>query len=197
MLKDDFNFLIDQFSVPVNLNDETRIRKAIITNQAISNTLPSFDDKTIHCTFEIKRGDVIVYENVEYLIISDVQSKRVFEYKATMRPMTVAFAFTYMTEGVIVDYDRLGRPIYDPAPEEVTEEIPCIAFQEGIPALTSGQIVMSETRIKVVMPDNHITQQIEETDEHTVLNHRYSVEDINLLQSGLRIFTMEWTQNPS
>ncbi|WP_419893635.1 hypothetical protein [Oceanobacillus kimchii] len=195
MLGKEFEHLVNEFGVPVNLNGDTRIRKAIITNQIISNTLPNFDDKSIHCTFEIKRGDIVVYEDVQYLIISDIQSKRAFEYKATMRPMTVSLTYTYYIREII-DYDRLGRPIYGEE-EEVTSVIPCIAYQEGTPTLTSGQLIISETRIKVIMPDNEITQQLEETSEHTVLNHRYKIEDINLLQSGLRIFTMEWTQNPS
>ncbi|WP_340002060.1 hypothetical protein [Oceanobacillus sp. FSL K6-0127] len=80
--------LINEFGVPIYINEETETRKAIISNQKVSDSLPNFDDKIIHTNFKIKRGDVIVYDDVKYLVISDIQSKRSYEYKATMRPMT-------------------------------------------------------------------------------------------------------------
>lgn len=201
MLKQDFDFLLDQFGVNVKVkeivdgtqNDKIRKCKAIISNQEPTENLPSFDDKKIHCQFKIKRGDVVEYDNVDYLIISDVQSKRAYEYKAIMRPMTNVFQFTYMTEGVIVDWDRFGNPIYDPEPEEVTVEFPCIAYQEGSASIEGDRIRLPEERITVVLPDSKATEQVELNSKHQMYDTYYQIENINLLQKGLRIFTMEWT----
>ncbi|WP_010651169.1 hypothetical protein [Oceanobacillus massiliensis] len=192
MFTEDFNQLIQEFGVPIRLNIETVTRKAILTNSKVSDSLPNFDDKSIHTNFKIKRGDVIAYEGVKYLIITDIQSKRSYEYKATIRPMTNTFTYTYYSDGYYEEVDRHGSPIWIIEPGELTEELPCVAFQEGSPTLTSGQIVMPETRIKIIMPDNEVTALIAMTSEHSIINHNYRVVDINLLQSGLRIFTMEW-----
>ena len=192
MLDNDFNYMIKQFGVDVILNDESKTRKVLLSSRGLRDLEVNFDDRVIHTNFQIKRGDTITYNDVIYLVYSDVQVKRGHEYKAIIRPMTNVFEFTYMTEGYYEEVDRFGNPIWIIEPEIVTEDLPCIAYQEGNPTLSSGQIVMPETRIKVVMPDNHITQQIEMNTEHTVLNHNYNIVDINLLQKGLRIFTMEW-----
>ncbi|TFJ93655.1 hypothetical protein [Lentibacillus salicampi] len=191
MLEQEFTNLVNDFGVPVTLNDETTTRKAILSSQTLSDTLPDFDDKTIHSDFPIKRGDVITYNDTKYLIISDVQAKRSYEYKATIRPMTNAFQFTYMTDGYYEETDRFGNPIWIREPEEVTEDLPCIAQQEGSPTIESGQIRLPEERIIVIMSDDNISQQIEINSNHQMMNDTYNIVNINLLQSGLRIFTME------
>lgn len=194
MLEQEFTNLINNFGIDVFLNDETESRKAIISSRSQSEMLPDFDDKNIHCNFEIIRGNIITYQNVKYLVISDVQSKRAFEYKAIIRPMTNIFNYTYWSEGTIIGYDPLGNPIYADGeePGEVVLELPCIAYQEGNPTLNGGQIVQPETMIKVIMTDDEQSSRIEMNSQHRLLNHNYKVVDINLLQDGLRIFTMEW-----
>src|SRR5699024_623521 len=157
MLNDDFNYLINQLGTNIYLNDETKPRKVLLSSRRISRTEINFDDRMVHTNFKIKRGDTIKYNNVLYLVFSDVQAKRGHEYQALIRPMTNSFEFTYWTEGGIVDYDRFNNPIYDPPPEEVTESLPCVAYQEGSPAIEGDKIRLPETRIKVVMPDNHAT----------------------------------------
>lgn len=196
MLEQEFTNLINEFGTNVRLNDETITRKVIISSESQSDNVYDFDDRKVSTNFPITRGDTMVIGDVHYLVINDVQMKRgTGEYKSVVRPMSNVFNYTYMTEGVIIEYDRMGTPIYADGqePQEITEPLPCIAYQEGSPTLTSGQIVMPETRIKVIMPDNEVTALIEMNSDHTVLNHNYKIEDINLLQSGIRIFTMEWT----
>ncbi|GAA0432567.1 hypothetical protein GCM10008983_06440 [Lentibacillus halophilus] len=192
MLEESFAQLLNQFAVPVKLNDETNTRKAIISSQNVSDSIPNFDDKTIHSNFKIQRGDIIHFNNVKYLIITDVQAKRTYEYKATMRPMTNTFEFTYTTEGEY-HYDRLGNKVWDVEPKEVTEPVSCIAHQEGSPTIEGSQIRLPEERIEVIMPDDNASSQIKMDSKHTIKNSNYKVVNINLLQSGLRIFTMEWT----
>lgn len=193
----DFKFMLNEFGVDVMLNDETITRKAIISNRTLSELLPDFDDKNIHVNWKLERGMVITYENVKYLVISDVQSKRTFEYKAIIRPMTNSLNYTYETEGYYEEVDRFGNPIWIEEPTIITLKLPCVAYQEGIPTLSSGQIVVPDNRITVIMPDNEDSKRIEMNTSHQLLNHTYKVVDINLLQSGLRIFTMEWTTSSS
>ena len=199
MLEEEFSYLINQFGVSIFVNDDTQSRQAIISSQNQSDQLPTFDDKKIHCSFQIKRGDIIHFNEVKYLIISDVQSKRSFEYKATIRPMTNIFEYTYMTEGVILEYDRNGNPIYveGEEPKEITINIPCIAVQNNTPKIDGGQIATLENRITVIVSDNSITQQIAINDEYYLENHYYMVHDINLLQQGIRLLYLEWTVEPA
>ncbi|MBS3679935.1 hypothetical protein KGF86_06900 [Ornithinibacillus massiliensis] len=194
MLQHDFNFMINEFGVPVKLNDETNTRKVLLSSRGISKIETNFDDRIIHTNFPIKRGDTMKYNDVIYLVYSDVQAKKGFEYQSLIRPMTNTFTFTYLTEGVIDHYDELDNPVYVPGhePREVIEKLPCIAYQEGNPTLSSGKIILPETRIKVIMPDNNMTEQIKMNTTHTVINHTYNIVDINLLQKGIRIFTMDW-----
>lgn len=197
MLEQEFNILFEQFGVPVFVSREDVTRKAIIKHQKVNESMPNFDDKTIHTNWKLERGMTIVYEGTEYLIISDIQSKRAYEYKAVMRPMTNVFRFVYWTEGVIDYYDRLGNPVYveGKEPQKVEEDYPCIAQQEGSPTITGSQIRQPEERIIITLPDNYATEQIEINTDHRILNYTYKIVNVNLLQKGLRILTMEWTSS--
>ncbi|GIO22477.1 hypothetical protein [Oceanobacillus sp. J11TS1] len=196
MLNQEFDILMDEFAVPILLNNETKERKAIISHQKQSDSLPNFDEKTISCNFKIKRGDVIKYEGVEYLIISDIQSKRGFKYKATIRPMENEFNLKYMTDGYFEEYDPLGNPIWIEEPEEVIVDLPCIAYQDGSSFLElGGKINIPDDRVKVIMPDDEYANQIELNSEHYLLENYYRVNNIDLFQNGLRIFNMEQIQS--
>lgn len=196
MLSNDFNYMINQFGVDVILNDESKTRKALLSSRGLKDLEVNFDDRVIHTNFKIKRGDTITYNDVIYLVYSDVQNKRGHEYKAIIRPMTNKFTFTYTTEGYFEETDRIGNPIWIIPPEEVTEDLPCIAYQEGSPIISGSWIRLPEERVKVILPDNYITQQIKINTDHQLYNRYYKIVDINLLQSGLRILTMEWTSSP-
>lgn len=195
ILQDSFTQLLYNFGVPVTLNKETKTRQAVITNRTISDTLPSFDDKIIKTTFKIRRGDIILHQNVQHLVITDVEVKRAYGYKAIIRPMINSFEFTYETGGIVIDHDRFGNPIYEEGhkPKEVTDTFPCIVSQEGSPTIEGGKIRLAEERINVIMPDNDMTKQIEQDKTYTLLGTDYNVENINLFQTGLRILNMEWT----
>lgn len=193
MLSNDFDYMIKQFGVDVILNDETKTRKALLSSRGLKDLEVNFDDRVIHTNFKIKRGDTIKYNDVIYLVYSDVQNKRGHEYKAIIRPMANTFKFTYWTEGYFEETDPVGNPIWIIPPQQVTEDLPCIAYQEGSPTIVGYWIRQPEERIKVIMPDNYITQQIEINTKHQLYNRYYKIVDINLLQSGIRIFTMEWT----
>lgn len=197
MLSNDFNYMINQFGVDVILNDESKTRKALLSSRGLRDLEVNFDDRVIHTNFKIKRGDTITYNDVIYLVYSDVQAKRGHEYKAVIRPMTNRFTFTYTTEGYFEETDRMGNPIWIIPPEEVTEDLPCIAYQEGSPTIVGSWIRLPEERVKVILPDNYITQQIKRNTDHQLYNRYYKIVDINLLQSGLRILTMEWTTPPT
>lgn len=192
MFENEFNTLLNSFAVPVKLNDEEETRKAIISNQPVNESLPNFDDKKVTTNFPLKRGDIILYENTQYLVINDIQNERPCGFKAIMRPMTNVFTYTYMTEGVF-ERDRFGNKIWIIEPEEIIVELPCIAYQESSPTIEGGYIRQPEERIIVIMSDNDTTELIELGSEHSLLNANYEVININLLQHGLRIFTMKWT----
>lgn len=196
MLEKEFDILFEQFGVPVFVSKEDVTRKAIIKHQKVNESMPNFDDKTIHTNWKLERGMTIVYEDTEYLIISDVQSKRAYEYKAVMRPMTNTLEYSYLTDGVF-EYDRFGNKIWIEEPTEVIVELPCIAYQPSTPGLNFGQITTLDNNIQVIVPDDPITDQLEINDECYVAGVYYMIHDVSTLQDGLRVFSMEWTTRPS
>lgn len=194
MLNNAFKQLTNQFSVEVYLNREVEARRALITSKASSASFKEYDDRVIHSTFPIKRGDYINYQGVDYIIMSDIQADKGYKYKATMRPATNLLpVIVEEAKEIIIDWDRLGRPIFETIPE-VRENIPCIAFQETL-SISGQAIVVKSAEIKIIVGDNDITQKVKVNDVHKLHDERYVIMDIDLFEKGLRIFSMELTHS--
>ncbi|MHA6251961.1 hypothetical protein [Oceanobacillus sp. CAU 1775] len=195
MIEESFIEMIEEFGTSMYLNAETTPRKVLLSSRGISKMEVNFDDRVAHTDFPIKRGDIFTYDDIKYLVYSDVKNKRGHEYQSLIRPMENIITSTYMTEGVY-EYDRLGNKVWIEEPTEVTVEVPCIAYQNTT-ALSTNQIVTLQDELTVIVQDNEATQSIEMMSEHQILNNRYKVEGIDLLQSGIRIITMGWIPNPA
>ncbi|WP_188206962.1 hypothetical protein [Alkalibacillus aidingensis] len=83
MLAETFNHTIKEYGKDIYLNDESEPRKVLLSK---NNRNKDFDEYIIHTNFSIQRGDMITWENEKFIIISDVQLKSNYEYKATIRP---------------------------------------------------------------------------------------------------------------
>jgi len=192
MIQDDFNYMVDQVGTPVKLNLEQSKRKAIISSLTKSPDLYDFDDKRIHTTFPIKRGDSIKVNDTLYIVFSDIQLKSGFKYVSIIRPATNTIPITVQEEITEVkEYDRLGNPIsWEVIQEEIIEDFPCIVFQEKV-TISGSQIRITQQEIQVVMGDNEYTNEIVPNDEFTFFGNNYQVIGVDMFQKGLLIFQME------
>ncbi|MFS0672054.1 hypothetical protein [Ornithinibacillus sp. 179-J 7C1 HS] len=197
MLEGEFTNLINEFGVDVYLNLETETRKVIVTSLTKTPDLYDFDDKKIHTDFPIKRGDTIKIDDTLFIVFSDVQLKRGYEYQSIIRPATNVIPIVIQEEVMeIVDVDPLGRPIYEVVSPEIREDFPCIVFQDKI-SIDGSQIRVTQQEIQVVMGDNEYTQAIVQNDEFTFFDNYYRVIGVDMFQKGLRIFQMERTAAPA
>ncbi|SDC81035.1 hypothetical protein SAMN05421663_104176 [Terribacillus halophilus] len=188
MISEAFTELLNEFGVEVYFNDENKPRNVIITSKGIN--LNEFDDKVIHSDVPLKRGDIVKYGVTYYIVFSDVQSKRVYEYKAVIRPATNTIPIHVQEEQVTdPEYDEYDNPI--PGTGEVIpaviEDVPCIVYQQSF-SIIAGQITVAESEINILMADNEKSQKVEINDEYIIQNVTYRISDINLLKTGLRIF---------
>lgn len=77
---DDFTFLLDQMGSDVLINNNPV--KALITN---TNLEQNYDDRRISSISPLKRGDIVIYNDKKYMIISEVNDQRYNKYKGIMR----------------------------------------------------------------------------------------------------------------
>lgn len=194
MLQNEFDTLIDNLGVSMYVNDEPNSRKAIITSNTVNKN--KFDDRILHTNFVIERGDTIKHNNVNYIVFSDVQAKRGYEYKSFIRPATNSIPIRIQEEQrEVIGWTDIMQPIYgDIIQEEVIEDVPCIIEQETF-NLSGQQIVIAESQIQMILGDNYKSQKVEMNDEYTLYDKTYKFIDINLFKKGLRIFTAERIQN--
>lgn len=185
---------MDEFSVPVFLNDDELSKQALINSKGLSR-ISEYDDLVIHTIFPIKRGDNIRHNGTDFIIISDIRSKRTFEWKGIIRPATNHIPIRIQEEEYeIIDHDALGNPIYgDLVHEEIIEDVPCIIYQEKL-SINGGKITIIESELKITMADNYKSQILGIGDKYTLLGKSRQIYDIDLFQQGLRIFTLRTFQ---
>jgi len=82
---DDFNFILSQRGEDVQINNKSENIKALITNTTLEQV---YDDRKITTLHDIQRGDIIEYNNKNYMVISEIADKRYSKYKAVMRYLT-------------------------------------------------------------------------------------------------------------
>jgi len=192
-----FAYLLETFGSPIYLNDESTSRKAVIDTPQMSVTsVKQFDDLRIRSPFIIKRGDSVKYNNVPYLIMSDVQTIKTDFYQSLIRPTTNTISIRVQEEErEIIGYTDLMQPIYgDIIQEEVIEDVPCIIKQETF-RINAQEIVIAESQIQLILGDNYKSQKVQVNDEYILFDKTYKFTDINLFQQGLRLFTAERVQN--
>jgi len=86
----DFQYLLDSIGQDVSINSSTS--KALITN---TNVEQYYDDKYISTLTSIKRGDIVDYDNQNWLIVSEVNGKRFNKYKGIMRVLEYDVNFNF------------------------------------------------------------------------------------------------------
>ncbi|KUO70002.1 MAG: hypothetical protein APF81_16420 [Desulfosporosinus sp. BRH_c37] len=125
--------------------------------------LTYYDDKLIRCKYQIKTGDIIEYNNLEYIIISQID-KEENSYKARMRKSSYRIAFNW--SGNIKWFDCLEESkVFD---------------------VTSGTYISyASGNIYVTVQNNSDTRNISINQKFYVTNQVFKVTGIDKSQEGL------------
>jgi hypothetical protein len=155
----DFQYILANAGRDILINGlETR---ALITNKKVN---PNFDDKYITTTTKINKGDRIKYNDLYWLIVSEVNNKRYDKYKGVIRACNHIIGFK-------ID----NKPVC----------IPVIAYGSTIGIKTNNFFNVPENKIILSMQKNEITSKIKINDNFVIWNKKYIVEGIDYTEKGL------------
>lgn len=178
----DFQFLLDTVGETVKINDVEQ--KAIITNAKIGD----YENKYIYTLSNIQRGNLILHNEKNYLIVSDVTEGKY--KKALMRKCTHTIRVMIKEgEQILIGTTPWGEEIYETV-DPIYDDFPCIVEQEKI-TIDGGQIKTSDSEIFVTLQNNEFTRKIKLNDVYEVAGGRYKVTHINYTKSGLLILKCE------
>jgi len=157
----DFLYLLDNIGTDITINGIPK--RAVITNTSFSNS-SSHDDKNISTLENIKQGDRIKYNDLYWLIVSEVNGKHYGKYKGVMR------ACNY-----IIGFNINNNPVC----------IPVIAYGSAIGITSNQYLTVPQDEIILTMQDNDITRQIKINDRLAKWNKAYEVIGIDSTEPGL------------
>lgn len=100
----------------------------------------------------INRGNQIVYENQDWLVISLPEDNGIYAKAVFQLCNTTLFI---QPEPIIIDYDKFARPIYDKNVQPI--EIPCIAETSIVSNDLDNPINLPENKIKATLPYREFT----------------------------------------
>lgn len=178
----DFQFLLDTVGETVIIDNVPK--KCIVQNGNIGD----YEDKYIYTLDSIQRGNLIVYNGKNYLIISDVTEGKY--KKALMRKCTHTISILVKEgEQVQVGETPWGDPIYETIGAEY-DDFPCIVEQEKM-TIEDGAIRTADTEILITLQDNENTRKVKVNDVYNVAGYQYRVTHINYTKTGLLILKCE------
>lgn len=179
----DFQFLIDTVGETVIIDNVPK--KCIVQNAKIGD----YEDKYIYTLDSIQRGNLILHNGKNYLIVSDVMEGKQYK-KAIMRKCTHTISVMIQEGGqVLVGTTPWGEEIYETV-DPVYDDFPCIVEQQKV-VIDGGQIRTSDSEILVTLQDNKFTRKIKLNDIYEVAGAQYKVIHINYTKSGLIILKCE------
>lgn len=166
--ENDFKYILTNAGKDILLNNIPT--KAVIANTTIKN---DFNDKYISTLTEIKQGDRIYYNGLYWLIISDVNGERFGKYKGVMR------ACNHM-----IGFEIDNKPVC----------IPVIAYGSSIGVTKNQFIAVADNKMILTMQKNDFSSKIKINDTFVKWSRIYTVEGIDLTQSGLINLHCDQTQ---
>lgn len=87
---DDFSYLLDNIGKDIQIN--TNSVRAVISTIKVNK---DYDDRNISTLEPINQGDLILYDNQNWLIISEVNGQRIIKYKGIMRKCNYTIKFNF------------------------------------------------------------------------------------------------------
>ena len=98
----DYLYLLSMAGDDIYINNDTIPKKALINNLPVNRQA---DIRTISTTSEIKRGDLINWDNENWLIISDIGHKRYSYYKGIIQKCNYNIKFNF--QGTIKQFPAI------------------------------------------------------------------------------------------
>lgn len=180
----DFQFLIDSIGETVTIDNVPK--KCIVQNGNIGD----YEDKYIYTLEPIQRGNLIVYNGKNYLIISDVTEGKLYR-KALMRHCNYTIVVAAEEVCEIVGYDPFGDPIYECHATELIN-IPAIVDKYAFKVDDPAPIRVPDKQIIVTMQENETNKSkftVNTTFE--IMEQTWKVIDVDKTRTGLLILTCE------
>jgi len=159
----DYLYLLSMAGDDIFINDTMSPIKALINNLSVNRQA---DIRTIATTTEIKRGDLINWDNENWLIISDIGHKRYSYYKGIIQKCNYNIKFNF--QGTI-------------------KEFPCIVDSRVFDVETNQYVSIPAGKIVVTMQDNNDSGNIKINDRFIKMNRAWKVSGIDRTKNGLII----------
>ncbi|MEH6944008.1 hypothetical protein [Bacillus sp. JJ722] len=180
-LVDDMTYFINEVGKDITIGDVTV--KALIKSFPVGD----FDDKEISTLHPIKRGNIVEFDEIDYLVISESVSKKPLLFKAKMRNIN----HTIIKKGEIVPikWDKFGNPIEWTEGEDKT--FYCIvdtqkfAIAEGAVRVATGEIIITIADNEEYRSEFAINSTVD------VVGGTYKVVNHDLTKKGLITMTCE------
>jgi len=181
----DINYLLSSVGQNVSINNI--VTKAIITNPSLNE----FDDRYISTIDTIiKRGDLITYSGLNYLIINQIVAKRANKYKAIMRYCNHTIQVTEVILTPTGETNYRGEPLYATTYGEPIN-IACIVDSRTFSLTSDSAINLPNNQITTTVQNNPTTGDLSVNDEFYVMGKSWKILDIDRSKVGLIIFTCQ------
>jgi hypothetical protein len=183
-------YIFNQLSKTIQLNGTED--RAILTHSSLNT---SFDDYKITSLKHLQRGDVILYNNKKYLIISEVNdTRRSGKYRAIMRLLPFYVHVQTGTERKITGHRSNGDPIYEETP--IYSDFDCyVQNQPQMNVNSGGTFNFLEGQFYIVTYDNAESQKVIVNNVFTLNDYNWHVDFIDTSKTGLRIFKVSVTDS--
>lgn len=185
---DDMIYLLNETGQEILVN-ETDTVKAFIK----SLKQDDFDDKEIRTNHPIKRGDMILFQGIKYLIITESVTKKPLLYKAVMRNFNANITIEVQDSNpTLIGRDSKGRPIYDYL--MITIHLPLIIEHQSFTIDSTGGLLIADNTIIVTTndtPDNRTRFALNQNFQ--AINKNWKVRNQDVSKNGLLVLTCEFT----
>lgn len=140
----DIEYILGYMGKNVTINGNPA--RALISNTALNL---EYDDKKIATIEPIHAGDIVEYEGLKYIILSEVNSRRNKMYKALMRKCNAIMHIQTGEEKKLKGYNPYtGEPVYEIIP--IYSDFPILMSQKYID-IEGNTIMLPTGRINVIM----------------------------------------------
>ncbi|WP_281868039.1 Ig-like domain-containing protein [Brevibacillus parabrevis] len=158
---DDFQYMLDSLGQNVLLNNQSV--KVVITNSTLSTDV---DDKKISTLTAISRGDIVHFNNDDWIILSEVNGQRSGRYRAYMRVCDYSIKFNF--QGMV-------------------KAFPTIVDGKVFDVETGQYMPLPNSKILVTLQENQETLLITVGQRFIKMGRAWAVEGIDRTQKGLLI----------
>ena len=161
--QNDYLYLLSMAGDDIYINNGTMPKKALINNLPVNRQA---DIRTITTKEEIKRGDLINWDNEYWLIISEIGQKRYSYYKGIIQKCNYNIKFNF--SGTI-------------------KQFPCIADSKIFDIETNQYLSIPDGKIVVTLPNNADTDNITLGQRFISMKNAWKVSGIDRTKNGLII----------